>query len=219
MATATPSRTWWPRRRARGGSQARGPGSERGAGGSHVRFLGAKPTRNKVAKPPWSRGSADVEGGRDPVRPRYTKRGKISWISHRTVRPGARAIFPSTQLPLAFHRGFSPRPKVSFGLAVFDRFTRVTRSTSTSCRRERSDLEPLAVSLTEALPDGMAFTGAVPLASRRAGVARSGDLGRVRRSLRGRAAHRSTRPSSARTWSFARASGAVTSEAAKCPRV
>ena len=53
-----------------------------------------------------------------PVRVRYAKRGKIRWISHRDVARAFERALRIEQLPLAFTLGFSPRPKVSFGLAL-----------------------------------------------------------------------------------------------------
>jgi hypothetical protein len=52
------------------------------------------------------------------VRLRFAKLGKIRWTSHRdTARMWERA-FRRIELPLAYSSGFSPRPKVSFGLAL-----------------------------------------------------------------------------------------------------
>ena len=93
-------------------------------------------------------------GAANPVRLRYTKRGKVRWISHRDVARALERAFRITQLPLAFTEGFSPRPKVSFGLAL---------STGHESDAEYIDLvfaeevelETLSVSLTEALPEGM----------------------------------------------------------------
>ena len=104
-------------------------------------------------------------GAHNPVRLRYTKRGKVRWISHRDVARALERAFRITKLPLAFTEGFSPRPKVSFGLAL---------STGHESDAEYLDLvfadevelEALSVSLTAALPDGIAVTGAVPLAER-----------------------------------------------------
>jgi radical SAM-linked protein len=104
-------------------------------------------------------------GAANPVRLRYSKRGKVRWISHRDVARALERAFRITQLPLAFTEGFSPRPKVSFGLAL---------STGHESDAEYIDLvfadevelETLSVALTEALPEGMAVTGAVPLQER-----------------------------------------------------
>ena len=126
-------------------------------------------------------------GAANPVRLRYTKRGKVRWISHRDVARALERAFRITKLPLAFTEGFSPRPKVSFGLAL---------STGHESEAEYLDLvfadevelEALSVSLTDALPDGIAVTGAVPLAER-AGVARSSDRSGVARRADSRRRH------------------------------
>ena len=101
-----------------------------------------------------------------PVRLRFTKRGKVRFISHRDVARAFERAFRIEQLPLAFTLGFSPRPKVSFGLAL-------------SVGHE-SDAEYLDVELTRAvdteraarrrsptaLPEGIDVTGAAQLVDR-----------------------------------------------------
>jgi radical SAM-linked protein len=52
------------------------------------------------------------------VRIRFVKLGKIRWTSHRDVARMWERAFRRVQLPLAYSAGFSPRPKVSFGLAL-----------------------------------------------------------------------------------------------------
>jgi radical SAM-linked protein len=52
------------------------------------------------------------------VRVRFAKLGKIRWTSHRDVARMWERAFRRVQLPLAYSAGFSPRPKVSFGLAL-----------------------------------------------------------------------------------------------------
>ena len=56
--------------------------------------------------------------GRGRVRIRFAKLGKIRWTSHRDVARMWERAFRRVQLPLAYSEGFSPRPKVSFGLAL-----------------------------------------------------------------------------------------------------
>jgi radical SAM-linked protein len=68
-------------------------------------------------------------------------------------------------LPLAFTLGFSPRPKVSFGLALSVGHESVAEYLDVELR------EPVATEawperLSAALPDGIDVTGAVPLADR-----------------------------------------------------
>ncbi|MGI8491831.1 MAG: TIGR03936 family radical SAM-associated protein [Acidimicrobiales bacterium] len=52
------------------------------------------------------------------VRIRFSKLGKIRWTSHRDVARMWERAFRRERLPLAYTGGFSPRPKVSFGLAL-----------------------------------------------------------------------------------------------------
>ena len=54
-----------------------------------------------------------------PVRLRFSKRGKVRFVSHRDLaRTFERAFRCRRRCPLAFTQGFSPRPKVSLGLAL-----------------------------------------------------------------------------------------------------
>jgi radical SAM-linked protein len=100
-----------------------------------------------------------------PVRLRFAKHGKIRFISHRDVARAFERAFRIEQVPLAFTEGFSPRPKVSFGLAL---------SVGHESDAEYLDVEltepvdtgALAERLTPALPEGMPVTGAVRLIER-----------------------------------------------------
>ena len=52
------------------------------------------------------------------LRVRYSKLGKVRWVSHRdSARLWERAM-RKVALPVAYTRGFTPRPKLSFGLAL-----------------------------------------------------------------------------------------------------
>ena len=95
------------------------------------------------------------------MRLRYTKRGKVRWICTATSPGRSSARSASTELPLAFTEGFSPRPKVSFGLAL---------STGHESDAEyldlvfaaTVDLDALPARLTAALPEGIDVTGVGP---------------------------------------------------------
>ena len=52
------------------------------------------------------------------VRLRFAKLGKVRFTSHRDVARMWERAFRRVSLPLAYSEGFSPRPKVSFGLAL-----------------------------------------------------------------------------------------------------
>lgn len=62
--------------------------------------------------------AAPGPGSRARIRIRFAKLGKIRWTSHRDVARMWERAFRRVQLPLAYSEGFSPRPKVSFGLAL-----------------------------------------------------------------------------------------------------
>jgi radical SAM-linked protein len=100
-----------------------------------------------------------------PIRLKYNKLGKIRWIGHRDVARAMERAFRVVQLPLAFTEGFSPHPKVSFGLAL---------STGHESEAEYLDLvladdvdlDALPEMISEALPTGMAVVGAERLVDR-----------------------------------------------------
>jgi radical SAM-linked protein len=107
-----------------------------------------------------------VRGGAAfPVRLRYTKHGKVRWIGHRDVARALERAFRISELPLAFTEGFSPRPKVSFGLALPTGCESDAEYLDIVCS-EVVDLDGLSVALTAALPDGMTVNGAALLAER-----------------------------------------------------
>jgi len=100
-----------------------------------------------------------------PVRLRFTKRGKVRFISHRDVARAFDRAFRVEQLPLAFTQGFSPRPKVSFGLALSVGHESDAEYLDVELRDEVAP-EELCAPLTDALPEGMAVTGAAALVDR-----------------------------------------------------
>ena len=85
-----------------GGSQGTGQDLSRGARGAGA------------ACGPGGHGGPAVTR----VRIRFAKLGKIRWTSHRDVARMWERAFRRVQLPVAYSAGFSPRPKVSFGLAL-----------------------------------------------------------------------------------------------------
>lgn len=99
------------------------------------------------------------------VRLRYAKLGKLRWTSHRDLARVWERTLRRAGVPVAYSVGFSPRPRISFGLAL---------PTGAESRAEYLDLdmedddaggpgrEPahLPELLNPHLPDGMAVTGA-----------------------------------------------------------
>lgn len=93
------------------------------------------------------------------VRLRFTKQGKIRFTSHRDVARLFERAIRRLRLPISYSEGFSPRPRIAFGLALsvahesdaeyldIDLVTPV-------------DLEDLPSRLCAALPDGLTVVAA-----------------------------------------------------------
>ena len=100
-----------------------------------------------------------------PVRLGFTKRGKVRFVSHRDVARAFERAFRIEQLPLAFTLGFSPRPKVSFGLALSVGHESDAEYLDFELR-EPVDPEQLPGPLSDALPEGIEVMGAAQLVDR-----------------------------------------------------
>jgi len=97
------------------------------------------------------------------VRIRFAKTGKVRWTSHRDVaRMWERAI-RRVQLPIAYSEGFSPRPKVHFGLALSTGHEGLAEYLDIDLDADESaiDVAGLPASLTPALPAGVDATAAI----------------------------------------------------------
>jgi radical SAM-linked protein len=100
------------------------------------------------------------------ARIKFSKTGKIRWTSHRDVARMWERAFRRIDLQLAYSEGFSPRPKVSFGLAL---------STGHESLAEYLDLEllgepdvaSLPARLSAALPEGIDVIAAGVIDDRR----------------------------------------------------
>ena len=99
------------------------------------------------------------------LRLRYSRHGKIRFISHRDTARLMERAFRVEKLPITYTEGFSPRPKLAFGLAL---------TVAHESEAEYLDLDlvtpveldGLAERLTDALPDGLIVDAVVPLESR-----------------------------------------------------
>jgi radical SAM-linked protein len=101
------------------------------------------------------------------VRLRYAKLGKVRFTSHRdTARVWERAL-RKADLPVAMSAGFTPRPRVSFGLALPTGTESVAEYLDVD-RAEAIDdraVGELPARLTAALPGGFTALLAAPLAT------------------------------------------------------
>jgi radical SAM-linked protein len=85
------------------------------------------------------------------IRLRFTKLGKVRWTSHRDVARMWERALRRADLPVAYTEGFSPRPRLAFGLAL---------STGHESLGEYLDVDMTApVDVVAALP---ALTAALP---------------------------------------------------------
>jgi len=96
------------------------------------------------------------------VRLRFSKLGKVRFTSHRdTARIWERALRRAS-LPVAYTEGFSPRPRVSFGLALSTGHESLGEYLDVDLEVGAADLdvEGLSARLDPALPAGIAVQGA-----------------------------------------------------------
>jgi radical SAM-linked protein len=100
-----------------------------------------------------------------PVRLRFAEHGKVRFISHRDAARAFERAFRIVELPIAFTQGFSPRPKVSFGLALSVGHSSDAEYLDVELA-EPVDVDRLPALLTGALPEGLTVTGAAALADR-----------------------------------------------------
>lgn len=101
------------------------------------------------------------------VRIRFTKLGKVRWTSHRDVARMWERAFRRVQLPLAYSHGFTPRPRLSFGLALPTGYESLAEYLDVEVvdgsLGPAGDLGDLAHELSTALPEGVEVTRAAPL--------------------------------------------------------
>jgi radical SAM-linked protein len=99
---------------------------------------------------------------RDIVRIRFSKAGKVRFVSHRDVARLFERALRKLRLPVAYSEGFSPRPKLSFGLALSVSHESDAEYLDVELT-QLPDLEGLSQALTAALPDGMSVVGVAAL--------------------------------------------------------
>lgn len=98
------------------------------------------------------------------LRIRFTKHGKVRFTSHRDVARIWERTLRRAALPVAYSEGFSPRPKLSFGLALSTGHESAAEYLDIDLdpdRVEGLDVESLPALLTSLLPVGLAVDAAV----------------------------------------------------------
>ena len=105
------------------------------------------------------------------VRVRFTKLGKIRWTSHRDVARIWERTIRRVGLPVSYSQGFSPHPKLHFGLALSTgheseaEFLDIDLDDDAPSAPTPADLDALAARLSAALPVGLVVTATATIAS------------------------------------------------------
>jgi radical SAM-linked protein len=91
------------------------------------------------------------------LRVRFQKLGKVRWTSHRDVARMWERACRRVRLPLAYTAGFSPRPKMHFGLALPTGAESVAEYLDLDVAAD-VDVDGLSALLSAALPMGLEVT-------------------------------------------------------------
>lgn len=99
------------------------------------------------------------------LRIRYSKLGKIRFTSHRDVARIWERSLRRAGLPIAYTEGFSPRPKLAFGLALSTGYESLGEYLDVALRDGVETVEPdlAADRLAPGLPEGIDVQAVVPL--------------------------------------------------------
>jgi radical SAM-linked protein len=101
------------------------------------------------------------------IRVRFSKFGKIRFTSHRDVARIWERALRRAELPIAYTEGFSPRPKLSFGLALSTAYESYGEYLDVALRDEGGtadvDIDGLSARLAPALPGGIEVQAVVAL--------------------------------------------------------
>ncbi len=101
------------------------------------------------------------------ARVRFAKVGKVRWTSHRDVARMWERALRRAQVRLAYTQGFSPRPRISFGLALPTGAESVAEYLDLDLAEGAGvDVASLPGRLSAVLPDGVDVLAAVPLDER-----------------------------------------------------
>jgi radical SAM-linked protein len=95
------------------------------------------------------------------IRIRFSKLGKVRWTSHRDLARIWERVVRRTNLPIAYSQGFSPHPKLHFGLALSTgheslcEYVDIDLADDAEHLPGPDELDQLPARLSEALPVGV----------------------------------------------------------------
>lgn len=94
------------------------------------------------------------------VRVRFTKRGKVRFLGHRDLARVWERALRRTRLPVTYSEGFSPRPRLAFGLALSTAYESLGEYLDIDLDELPADLAALPGRLSALLPEGIDVTAA-----------------------------------------------------------
>jgi radical SAM-linked protein len=97
------------------------------------------------------------------LRVRFQKLGKVRWISHRDIARCIERAVRRAELPVAYSEGFTPRPRISFGLALPTGAESLAEYLDIDFGSNEVDLDAVGPALSAGLPVGIDVTGTRPL--------------------------------------------------------
>ena len=97
------------------------------------------------------------------VRLKFTKLGKIRFTSHRDVARLFERALRKAAVDVAYTEGFSPRPKIAFGLALSTGHESVAEYLDVALVKADVDVTELPGRLSSALPAGIDVVAAAPV--------------------------------------------------------
>ena len=97
------------------------------------------------------------------VRLRYAKEGKVRWTSHRDAARIWERALRRAGLAVTYTAGFSPRPRLHFGLALPTGYESDVELLDVDLAEQPVTLDDLPARLTSVLPVGFALTAAAML--------------------------------------------------------
>ena len=92
------------------------------------------------------------------LRVRFTKLGKIRFLGHRDLARVWERTLRRAEIPVAYSEGFSPRPRLSFGLALSTAYESLGEYLDIDLWEFPADLAALPGRLSALLPEGMDVT-------------------------------------------------------------
>jgi radical SAM-linked protein len=97
------------------------------------------------------------------LRIRFQKLGKVRWISHRDIARCVERAIRRAQLPVAYSEGFSPRPRIAFGLALPTGAESLAEYLDIDFAASEVDIATVGSALSAGLPVGIDVTATAPV--------------------------------------------------------